>query len=174
MKASQSGSTRRAIQVVLAAGVAVGASQAAVADDIFLNIPNVPGESQDSKHKGAIDVMSYSQSFQSKECPQITLTKRFDKASPALAEAVNSRKPIPSATLVVRKSTSKDQQEYIKLTMSYLTVLSSDQYLSSESGLEDVTLGARSITISYKPISDSGVMEKEVVKTINCLTGSNR
>jgi type VI secretion system secreted protein Hcp len=168
MKTSQSGSSRKAIHVVLAAGVAVGASQAAVADDIFLNIPGMPGESTDSKHKGEIDVMSFSQSFEGRECPQVTLTKRFDKATPLLAEATSKGKAIPSATLVVRKSSYKDQQEYIKLTMSYVTVLRSDQYVSGESAQEDLTLGARSITISYRPVLETGALDKEVARTVMC------
>ncbi len=126
MKTSNSGRARKAIQLVLAAGMAVGASQQALAGNIFLSIPGIPGESTDDKHKDQIDIESYSQSVEGRDC-QLSFSKRVDKASPLLAEAASTRKTIPSATLVVRRLNYKDQSdEYIKLTMSSVTVVSSD------------------------------------------------
>ncbi len=159
---------RRAVQVVLAAGVAVGAAQESLADDIFLNIPGIPGESVDSKHKDDIDVASYSQSLDDKQCPQVVLSKRVDSSSPLLAEAITEKKPIPSATLVVRRSGYKDSVEYIKLTMSYVTVLRSEHMVGQGSSAEDVVLSARSVTMSYTPTNADGFPGKAVTGTFMC------
>lgn len=175
MKTSNSGRTRKAIQLVLAAGMAVGASQQALAGDIFLSIPGIPGESRDDKHKDQIDIESFSQSVERGDC-QLTFSKRVDKASPLLAEAASSRKPIPSATLVVRRTTDFKEQsaDYIKLTMSFVTVLSSDMWLSNESAQEDITVNARSILIGLKPQTQDGKLGTEVIKNILCNTAGVR
>jgi type VI secretion system secreted protein Hcp len=169
MKSSISGRARKAIRIVLAAGAAVGASQQALADDLFLKIPGIPGESVDDKHKDEIDILSFSQSVEGKSC-QISFTKRVDKASPVLAEAAATRKPIPSATLVVRRITDyKDQSdEYIKLTMSFVTVLSSDISLSGEYAEENITVNTRSILIGLRPQGPDGKLGTEVSKSISC------
>ncbi len=172
MKTSNSGRTRKAIQLVLAAGMAVGASQQALAGDIFLSIPGIPGESRDDKHKDQIDIESFSQSVERGDC-QLTFSKRVDKASPLLAEAASSRKPIPSATLVVRRTTDFKEQsaDYIKLTMSFVTVLSSDMWLSNESAQEDITVNARSILIGLTPQGPDGKLLPAVNRTIMCGSG---
>jgi type VI secretion system secreted protein Hcp len=168
MKTSNSGRARKAIQLVLAAGMAVGASQQALADGMFLNIPGIPGESTDEKHKDLIDVTSYSQSVEGREC-QFSFTKRLDKASPALAEAASTRKPIPSATLVVSRTNYKEQSEdYIKLTMSFVTVVSSNLSMSGESADEEITVNARSILIGLRPQKADGTFDKEITKSISC------
>jgi type VI secretion system secreted protein Hcp len=165
MKTCPSGSTRKALQVVLAAGVAVGATQA-MAEDMFLKIAGLPGESMDSKHKDEIDVYSFSQTVDAKQCPQITLTKRVDKSSPGLAEAASTQKSLASALLTVRKSGEK-AEEYYKVSMSYVYVLSADQSFSGEgAGQEVVVLTARSTTMSYRPQNANGSLGNEVVKTI--------
>ena len=158
---------RRALQVVLAAGVAVGASQQPLAADIFLNIPGIPGESVDSKHKDDIDVTSYSQSLDERQCPQVAISKRVDKASPLLAEAVSEKKAIPSVSLVARRSGLKDTVEYLKLTMSFVTVLRSEHAVG-ESSAEEVVLGARSIAMTYTPTNPDGSAGKAVTGTIMC------
>ena len=168
MKTNNSGHARKAIQLVLAAGMAVGASQQALAGNIFLSIPGIPGESVDDKHKDQIDIESFSQSLERGDC-QLTFSKRVDKASPHLAEAASSRKPIPSATLVVRRTGFKDQpEEYLKLTMSYVTVVSSEMWVSDEAAQEDITVNARSILIGLKPQSQDGKLGTEVIKNILC------
>jgi type VI secretion system secreted protein Hcp len=168
MKSNNSGRARRAIQIVLAAGMAVGASQQALAGNIFLNIPGIPGESIDDKHKDQIDIESFSQSVEGRDC-QVSFSKRMDKASPLLAEAASSRKPIPSATLVVRRINFKEQsEEYIKLTMSSVTVLSSEFSISDESAQEHISVNARAILIGLRPQGPDGKLGAEVTRTISC------
>lgn len=168
MKTSNSGRARKAIQLVLAAGMALGASQQALAGNIFLSIPGIPGESTDDKHKDQIEIESYSQSVEGKDC-QISFSKPVDKASPLLAEAASNRKTIPSATLVVRRLNYKDQSdEYIKLTMSSVTVVSSDMAISDESAQENITVNTRSILIGLMPQGPDGKLLPAVNRTIMC------
>jgi type VI secretion system secreted protein Hcp len=168
MKTSNSGRARKAIQLVLAAGMAVGASQQALAGNIFLNIPGIPGESTDDKHKDQIDIESFSQSVEGRDC-QVSFSKRMDKASPLLAEAASNRKPIPSATLVVRRMNYKEQSdEYIKLTMSSVTVVSSDVSITDESAQENISVNARAILIGLRPQGPDGKPGPEVTKSIMC------
>jgi len=169
MKASQSGNARKAIQVVVAAGVAVGASQAVLADDIFLRITGLPGESTDSKHKDDIDVVSFAQSVDERNCARLNIVKHVDTASPGLADAVANGKPLNAATLVVRRSGAKDQTEYYKLTLTSLAVTGVDQAFSREgSAMEEVTLSPRFLTVSYVPQKADGSLGKAVETTLNC------
>jgi len=169
MKTSNSGRARKAIQIVLAAGMAVGASQQALAGNIFLSIPGIPGESVDDKHKDQIDIESFSQSVEKGADCQLSFTKRMDKATPLLAEAVAKGKPIPTVTLVVSRVNYKEQSEdYIKLTMSSVTVLSSELSVSDESAYESFTVSPRAILIGLRPQSPDGKLGNEVSRTISC------
>jgi type VI secretion system secreted protein Hcp len=172
MKTSKSGRARKAIQIVLAAGMAIGASQQALAGNIFLNIPGIPGESLDSKHKDQIDIESFTQSLERGGDCQLSFSKRVDKATPLLAESVAKGKSIPSATLVVTRNTGKDQpEEYIKLTMSSVTVLSSDMSVSEEAAYENFTVNARSILIGLMPQGPDGKLLPAVQRSIMCGSG---
>lgn len=176
MNVNRSRSARKAIQVVLATGVAVGASQAAVADDVFLTISGLPGESVDSKHKDAIDVLSFSQSVEGKQCPLIRVVKRVDKASPGLAEAASSQRAFASATLsVVRGADSKAGQEYFTMTMSSVQVLGSSQSVSEQgSPYEEAVISPRSVTITYRVQKPDGSLGDTVTSKIdNCVTAGS-
>ena len=86
--------------------------------DYFLKIDGIKGESQDSKHKDEIDVISYSwgmaqQGTASKGggmgagkvvASDIKVRKEVDAASPKLFDACFTGKHIPSAQLTCRKA----------------------------------------------------------------------
>jgi type VI secretion system secreted protein Hcp len=173
MKTRQSSSTRKAIQIVLATGVAVGAAQAQAATDIFLNISGLPGESVDKTHKGEIELVSYSQAVDSKGCT-VTISKYIDKASPGLTAAAQSRSSFSSAILTARKAGGGGTGallEYYKITMDGVTVLSADQSIS-ESNPEQVVLSPKSMVLSYRPQKSDGSLDTAVDSTVYC-GGSN-
>jgi type VI secretion system secreted protein Hcp len=105
--------------------------------DYFLKIDGIEGESGDSKHKGEIEIDSFSfgavQTGTSGHgggagsgkvaMHDINLTARVSKASPKLALACASGEHIKKAVLVVRKA-GKDQQEFYKVTLSDVLVSS--------------------------------------------------
>jgi type VI secretion system secreted protein Hcp len=102
----------------------------AVADH-FLKIDGVDGESQDSKHKGQIDIMSFS--FRADQTGtsatgggggkgkvklgDFIIVKEIDKASPKLFQACCSGEVFKTVMLYVRKA-GKDQQEYYQVKLS--------------------------------------------------------
>ena len=100
--------------------------------DYFLKLdPKVEGESTDSKHKGEIELESWSfgvsnNSSRSRAAVQgpasrcrwtSTSTKKTDKSSARLAQAVAMGDHFKSAILTVRKA-GGTQQEYLTITLS--------------------------------------------------------
>jgi len=116
--------------------------------DYFLKIDGVEGESADSKHKGEIELESFSwgeaQSGTAShgggmgagkvQMQDFHFMMRVNKASPKLFLACAQGQHIKSAILTARKA-GKDQQEYLKVTFSDLLVSS---FQTSGSGAGDV------------------------------------
>ena len=114
--------------------------------DIFLKIEGLPGESTDDKHKGELDLESFSWgatqagtgghgggSGQGKVQPHdFTFTKRLDKSSPVLYMACATGTHYKEVTLSVRKA-GGGQQEYFKVKMNDVMV-SSYNVSGAESG----------------------------------------
>jgi type VI secretion system secreted protein Hcp len=175
MKTRQTASTRQAVRIAVAAGVALG-SAPALADSIFLQIPNIPGESTDSKHKDWIEILSYSHSLSSSDCPQIGIAKRVDRATPGLSEAIVNAtgKGIPSATLAVVRNTGMGSVEYLKIAMSQVVVQNSSLGASDgDQGVyESVGLQVGSMTITYQQFDEKGGLGKVISsKSIMCPNG---
>jgi type VI secretion system secreted protein Hcp len=180
MKPRQFARTRKSVQVVLAAGVALGAVPA-VADSIFLKIPGLPGESMDSKHKDEIIVESFSQSVDAGQCPQVNIAKRVDKATPGLVEAAAAVRPVPfqSATLsVTRNGEYKEGDDYLTLAMSGAVVTSNSLSIDGGEygdggGWEQFTLSPQSVVMTYRPVdAQTGKFFSPITKTIVCGKGS--
>lgn len=106
--------------------------------DYFLKLdPKVEGESTDAKHKGEIEIESFSfgvtnqgtggsggGSGGGKSTQQdMHMTKKTDKASPVLAQACASGKHFPAAVLTIRKA-GTEQQEYLVYTLNEVFVSS--------------------------------------------------
>lgn len=106
-----------------------------MASDIFIKIDGIKGESQDSKHKDEIDVLSWSWGANNQGTAHIgagmgagkvsfqdlTIVKNMDKSSPTLYEMCAKGKHIPKATLVVRKA-GDEPLEFITITMQDILV----------------------------------------------------
>jgi type VI secretion system secreted protein Hcp len=144
-----------------------------MAVDIFLKIDGIKGESQDSKHKDEIDVLSYSfgasqsgtmaygggggagkVSFQ-----DISFTHRVDKSSPVLFLHCANGAHIKEATLTNRKA-GKDQQEYLVFKLSDILV-STVQHSDSAGGdlpVESVSLNYSKIEMEYKEQKSDGTL----------------
>lgn len=135
--------------------------------DMFLKLETVDGESPDSKHKNEIEVLSFSfgasqpatMSFgggggAGKVAMQdLHISKRVDKASSNLFLRCATGHHIPKGILTVRKA-GKEQQEYLKVTMSDLLVSSINFSGADHSGsavvMEQVTLNFSKIEWEYK------------------------
>ena len=108
-----------------------------MAVDYFLKIDGIEGESKDTKHKGEIELESFSWGETQtgttppaaaaaparSRCRTSTSSMKVNKASPKLMLACASGEHIKKAVLTCRKA-GKEQQEYLKVTMSDLLVSS--------------------------------------------------
>jgi type VI secretion system secreted protein Hcp len=144
---------------------------------MFLKIEGDPyaGESADKKHKGEIDVMSFSWGESNSgssgfgggagagkvNMQDITFAIRTCKASPNLALACANGEHIPSATLTVRKA-GKEQQEF--LIFKFTSVLVSSYQLSGSTELptESLSLNYAKIEMSYSPQKTDGSLDAAV------------
>jgi type VI secretion system secreted protein Hcp len=136
-----------------------------MAVDMFLEIPEVKGESQKRGHEDQIDIVSFSDGVVQHsnfailgkgagggraEFQDIHLVKYVDKASAMLWQACSNHKHFPKATIHFIKHGEKPM-EYFKVEM-HDVVVSSLQTTGNSSGdnpTESVTLGCAKVTKTY-------------------------
>jgi type VI secretion system secreted protein Hcp len=130
--------------------------------DYFLKIATIPGESQDSKHKGEIDVLSFSWGVSEGSNPggarggaskpamsDFSIVKIVDSATPKLMQAVCQGQHISEAHFTGRKS-GGEQFEYlrIKLTDVLISNVSTGGSSGDQVPLEQVSFSFGSSTIT--------------------------
>lgn len=141
--------------------------------DFFLKIDGIEGESQDSKHKGEIEIQSWSWGAAQSgtaafgggmgagkvAMQDFHFVQRVHKGSPKLMLACAQGQHIKSAILTCRKA-GKEQQEYLKITFSDLLV--SSYQTSGSSGdvipMEQVSLNFSKIEMEYKEQKPDGTL----------------
>ncbi len=139
--------------------------------DYFLKIDGVPGESQDSKHKGEIELESFSWGATQASQPgggggggggkvqmqDFHFVLTVNKASPKLFLACATGKHIKQATLVARKA-GKDQQEF--LVYRFTDVLVSSYQTGGAGGdvlpIDQVSLNFARVEIEFRPQKADG------------------
>ncbi|HUS06619.1 MAG TPA: type VI secretion system tube protein Hcp [Bryobacteraceae bacterium] len=142
--------------------------------DYFLKITGIDGESQDSKHKGEIEVESFSwgetQAGTSHGgggggagkvvMQDFHFVMRVNKASPKLLLACANGEHIKEATLVCRKA-GKEQQEFLKYKFTDLLV-SSFQTGGSSHGdvvpMDQISFNYSKIEYEYKEQKADGTL----------------
>lgn len=133
--------------------------------DYFLKIDGIEGESGDSKHKGEIELESFSYggtqaisragggSGAGKVMLQdFHFTMKNNKASPKLFLHCCNGAHIKMATLVARKA-GKDQQEFLKITMSDCLISSYQQGGSGHADIiptDQVAINFSKVEMEYK------------------------
>ena len=142
--------------------------------DYFLKLDGIQGESQDSKHKDEVDVASWSWGeTQSGSFAQgggggagkvamkdFNFTMAFNKASPKLMLACADGEHIKTAVLTCRKA-GKEQQEYLKITMSDVIISS---YQTGGTGgnsiipVDQISLDFAKIDFEYKEQKPDGTL----------------
>jgi type VI secretion system secreted protein Hcp len=146
--------------------------------DYFLKIDGVDGESQDSGHKGEIELRSWSWSATNSgsssygggagagkvSMQDFHFTKKIDKASPKLMQACASGEHYPKATCVARKA-GKEQQEFLKITFSDV-MISSYQTGGSDGGdpipMDSISFNFGKIEFEYKEQKADGTVSGAV------------
>lgn len=147
--------------------------------DYFLKIDGIEGESTDAKHKGEIDVESFSWgAAQTVPSPggggggggagkvhvqDFHFTARTSKASPRLVLACASGKHVKSATLTARRA-GKGQQEF--LVYRFTDVLVSAYQTGGAAGdvvpTDQISLSFAKIELEYRAQKPDGSLEPPV------------
>jgi len=144
--------------------------------DYFLKIDGIPGESTDAKHKGEIEVLSWSWGETNPgpasvgsgggggkvQMSDLTVGAHFSKASPQLLLTCATGKHLKSAVLTGRKS-GKDQADF--LTFSLTDVLVSSYQtggVSAEVPHDSISLSFSKIEVSYKQQKADGSLGQAI------------
>lgn len=142
--------------------------------DFFLKLDGIDGESADSKHKGDIDLQSFSWgasqsgSFSAGggggagkvSMQDFHFVMNMNKASPKLMLACATGQHIKKAVLVCRKA-GTDQQEYLKVTMSDILVSSYQTGASAGGGTgptDQISLNFAKVEYEYKEQKADGTL----------------
>ncbi len=140
--------------------------------DYYLKITGIDGESKDSKHKGEIEIQSWSfgHTQQGTEAGgggggagkvlagDFHFTMKVSKASPKLFLACATGEHFKTAIVVARKA-GKEQQEYYKWTFTDLLVTS---FQTGGSGgadivpIEQISMNFAKAEVEYKEQNEDG------------------
>jgi type VI secretion system secreted protein Hcp len=157
-----------AVALVTATAALLGATPAhAATSDFYLKIEGIPGESTADKHKGEIDIESYSWGLSTPQQPggrpgagraqfeRLAFTKHLDASSPKLAEAVANGRHFQTAVLTAETGGENPR--------AYLVVTLEDVLISSyhTSGAEADALPADQFTLNYARIRYSYTPQDE-------------
>lgn len=143
-----------------------------MAEDMFLKIQGVDGESKDHAHKNEFDVLAWSWGLTQSgtanigggsgggrvSVQDVNVTKYMDKGSPTIMLHCASGKHFPQAILTVRKAGGDAPVEYYKITMDQVLITS---YQTGGSGSEDrltenVTLNFAKVKTEYTEQTETG------------------
>jgi len=144
-----------------------------MAFDAFLKLDGIKGESQDHKHKGEIDIMSFgwgvSQNGSSHAgggggvgkvaVHDIHFVKKVDSSSPLLFLWCASGEHLKEGNFVIRKA-GGEQLEYLKYKFTDFLISSVSPHGVAAGGdeipLEEVSLNFARVEISYQPQGSDG------------------
>ena len=145
-----------------------------MASDIFAKIGDIKGESPDDKHKGEIELLSWSWGVTQSgtmahgggggegkaNFNDFNFTHHIDKASPALFKMCATGEHIKEATITARKS-GKGQQEFLIIKMNDIIIT---HVAPSAAGdgiptAESVALQCAKVDLEYKPQKQDGSLD---------------
>lgn len=139
--------------------------------DIFIKIDGIKGEARDAKHKGEIDVESFSWGVSQTGTMQkgggggtgkvtvqdLTFLHRTDAASPLLLLACCNGKHLKDALLTARKA-GEDPVEYLKIKMTdvLITSVAPSGDGAQDHTLESVSLNFAKVEVEFTPQDEKG------------------
>ena len=140
-----------------------------MAVDNFLKIEGIEGESTDHKHKGCIEILSFSwgasnmATFSSGggggagkvNFSDVSFMMNVNKASPVLMKHCADGTHIKSAKMISRKAGTQ-QQEYYTLTLTDCIVTSYQTSGATEMPTDSFSLAFAKIEFEYKPQDEKG------------------
>ncbi|HEX2830708.1 MAG TPA: type VI secretion system tube protein Hcp [Burkholderiales bacterium] len=140
--------------------------------DMFLKVETartgvVKGEAGDLKHKGEIDVLSWSWAMSSRSAmaaagpssratlDELRVVKKIDMASTALMSSMRSNELIRKVLLTVRKAGS-DPLEYLKIALENARITHIGLDTENTEVVERVNFAFQRITVDYTPQGNEG------------------
>jgi type VI secretion system secreted protein Hcp len=148
-----------------------------MASDIFAKIGDIKGESFDDKHKGEIEVLSWSWGITQSgtmahgggggegkaNFNDFNFTHHIDKSSPVLMKACATGEHIKDATITVRKA-GKGQQEFLIIKMAdvLITGVAPSGAGDGAATAEHVALQFAKVDLEYKPQKQDGSLDAGV------------
>jgi type VI secretion system secreted protein Hcp len=165
--------------IAILAGLAWSAPTGAATEECFLKIDGVTGDSADARHRGEIELVSWSLGMATPvaatlgtgasassgrpDFQPLRVTHRLDRAVPALLQTAASGRHVPSAVLSCRRP-GREAADYLKVALQDVLVSgvrlgdSADAAPSAE-----VTLVYGKITIEYRPQMPDGSLGQAAV-----------
>ncbi len=148
-----------------------------MASNMFLVIPEIPGDSQ--ALIGAMEILSYSwgasnsanrHSLTGGGGPQInvqdiSVVKEVDKATPNLLHFCVTHPDIPEATIILRKSAGSTEFDYYKVIMKEVVISNYQVSSGGELATESVSLNFRKYETVYVGQNADQTMAPEVTKS---------
>jgi type VI secretion system secreted protein Hcp len=145
--------------------------------DIFAKIGDIKGESLDDKHKGEIEVLSWSWGVTQSgtmahgggggegkaNFNDFNFTHHIDKATAVLLKACATGEHIKEATITVRKA-GKGQQEFLIIKMAdiIITGVAPSGAGDGAATAEHVALQFAKVDLEYKPQKQDGSLDAGV------------
>lgn len=133
--------------------------------DVFLQVDGIPGESVAEKHKGEIEISSFSWGVSNTSTGRV-VRPTFDdvhvvmdtsQASPTLMKACATGQHIKKAVLFVRKSGGDSQQDFMKIELQDVLISSYQiQAIDDASPEEEATFDFGKIVFSTTPVNPDG------------------
>ncbi|UDM49822.1 Hcp family type VI secretion system effector [Cupriavidus sp. MP-37] len=139
-----------------------------MAQDIFLKINGIDGESQDSSHKNEVEVLAWDWSIEQQSTmhagsgggagkatvSDLCFEHFIDRASPNLMKYCLTGKHINEAVLVVRKA-GGNPLEYLKLTMTDVIVTQ----VSPKGSVDDEVRMREKVALSFSRVKQEYVVQ---------------
>ncbi len=153
---------------MVATSLTAAAGAMAASNDIFIKIGDIKGESADSKHRGEIDVVSWSWGLAQTggstgggggagkaHVHDISIVKHIDAASPSLFMHAAEGRHIGNVQLTVRKAGGR-AVDFIKIKLDDVLVSSITSAVKGDETVEHVTLNFGRIEYEYTPVGADG------------------
>jgi type VI secretion system secreted protein Hcp len=143
-----------------------------MASDIFAKLGDIKGESIDDKHKGEIELLSWSWGVSNAgemrggmgggagkaNFHDLSFTHKIDKASPVLMQACATGVHLKEATITHRKA-GKGQQEFLVIKMNDVIITSVMHSDSDDGRSESVSMAFAKVDLQYKPQKADGSLD---------------
>jgi type VI secretion system secreted protein Hcp len=156
------------------------------AADYFLKLDGIDGESTDDKHKGQIEIESFSWGLSNSgsmaatggagagkvKFNEFTIKKTTDKSSPKLMQAAASGEHLRSLDLTLRKAGGTQMDYYVVHLEDVLVSSYSTSGSSGEAPTESIAFNYQKIMFEYTPTNADGTAGEAIKASWNLATNT--